>query len=425
MPPNNNNTVMSSSSPIAPESSSNIQSENNGGIQDPHDNDVLFGRGGNINVHPGNETFRKMVHQKKRVYLTARFKREKRLIVDAIIESIQTLTPPGRFVARDMKSALWIDVGITKARDKTSQALRENAPSIRKEIEVENDKIRAQREQEEAAEWERRHFAGQYPHNGRNSWSYGNPIDDRSFGPSTGGKMIASDYRYNDFGHGAPMSHHGSSYVHEKGHTSNNIHRHHPSRPHEIPELPSTATLSTILSCEEDDEDRQSSHAPKEPFDNLHIGYQDDSRNRRGTYQYEQHQRHPPHKWGNAAVPRFRSSSSNRGYEENDLHIGCPSFLANIKESMRHFSGNSNRNYSTDDMDVDYDARCCSNGSIGGKSMTRELGNNHHNYSTDDMDIEFDSRYCSNGSVGGVRYCSNGSIGGKSLTNVFDCDDRA
>ena len=28
------------------------------GISEPHDNDVLFGRGGNINVHPGNEAFR-------------------------------------------------------------------------------------------------------------------------------------------------------------------------------------------------------------------------------------------------------------------------------------------------------------------------------------------------------------------------------
>merc|ERR1712176_198014 len=344
---------------------------------------------------------------------------EKRLIVDSIIESIQTLNPPGRFLARDMKSGLWMDAGIAKARDKTSQALRENAPSIRKEIEVESDKIRARREQEEAAEWERRHFAEQYPYNGRHSWSYGNPIDDRSFGPSTGGKMIASDYRYNDFGHGTSMSHHGSSYVHEKGPTSN-IHRHHPSRPHEMPDLPSTATLSTILSCDDDDEDRQSSHhAPKAPFDNLHIGYQDDPRNRRGTYQYEQHQRRP-HKWGNT-VPPFRSSKKD--YEENDLNIGCPSFLANIKESMRHFSGSSDRNYSTDDMDIDYDARCCSNGSIGGKSMTRAFGNNH-NYSTDDMDIDFDSRYYSNGSVGGLRYCSNGSIGGKSLTNVFDGDDN-
>merc|ERR1712003_401773 len=125
--------------------------------------------------------------------------------------------------------------------------------------------------------------------------------DNRSFDHSTGGKMIASNYRYNDFGHGAPMSH-GSSYVHEKRHTSN-IHRHHPT-PHEMPELPSSATLSTILSSEEDDEGWQSSHAPKPPFDNLHIGYQDDPRNRRGTYQYEQHQRHP-HKWGNT-VPPFR-----------------------------------------------------------------------------------------------------------------------
>ena len=48
---------------------SNVKTQSNQGIERPHDNDVLFGRGGNINIHPGNETFRKIVHQKKRVYL--------------------------------------------------------------------------------------------------------------------------------------------------------------------------------------------------------------------------------------------------------------------------------------------------------------------------------------------------------------------
>lgn len=41
----------------------------------PHSNDVLCGRGGTINAHPGNEQYRRLVDRKKRVYLTARFKR--------------------------------------------------------------------------------------------------------------------------------------------------------------------------------------------------------------------------------------------------------------------------------------------------------------------------------------------------------------
>ena len=39
----------------------------------PHENDVLCGRGGTINAHPGNEQYRHFVDRKKRVYLTVRF----------------------------------------------------------------------------------------------------------------------------------------------------------------------------------------------------------------------------------------------------------------------------------------------------------------------------------------------------------------
>jgi len=113
------------------------------GVEKPHDNDVLFGRGGNINNHPGNETFRQIVEEKKRAYLTAQFKREKREIADYILNYIKDLNPPGRFLAKD-STGLWNDVGYEKARDKTSQALRENAPSIRKKIEDENIHLRAE-----------------------------------------------------------------------------------------------------------------------------------------------------------------------------------------------------------------------------------------------------------------------------------------
>lgn len=109
-------------------------------IDVPLENDVLCGRGGSINSHKGNEQFRCLVEKRKRVYLTARFKREKRLIASSIVTEIRGMNPPGRFLARkgDKDSGYWYDIGDEKARDKTSQALRENAPSIRAEIEVEN-----------------------------------------------------------------------------------------------------------------------------------------------------------------------------------------------------------------------------------------------------------------------------------------------
>jgi hypothetical protein len=111
-------------------------------------NDVLFGRGGSINTNPGNERFRQLVDSKKRIYLGSRFKREKRLIASNIVAEIHALNPPGRFLAkvpdpeakkgeRGAHALVWYEVDLDKARDKTSQALREGAPVIRREMEGE------------------------------------------------------------------------------------------------------------------------------------------------------------------------------------------------------------------------------------------------------------------------------------------------
>jgi len=125
-------------------------------IDTPNPNDVLCGRGGNINSHRGNEQFRGFVEKRKRVYLTARFKREKRLIASSIVNEIRAMDPPGRFLARmgSLKdnNVYWHDIGNEKARDKTSQALRENAPSIRAEIETEINQQRAEMRRQETAE---------------------------------------------------------------------------------------------------------------------------------------------------------------------------------------------------------------------------------------------------------------------------------
>ena len=121
-------------------------------IETPHDNDVLCGRGGSINSHPGNERFRELVEKRKRVYLTARFKREKRLIASSVVAEIRDQQPPGRFLSKDPKTGKWKDIGDEKARDKTSQALRENAPRVRAEIETEINQQRAEMKQNEVME---------------------------------------------------------------------------------------------------------------------------------------------------------------------------------------------------------------------------------------------------------------------------------
>jgi len=117
----------------------------------PHHNDVLCGRGGTINDHPGNKQYRMMVDNKKRVYLSARFKREKRLIATGIVEQIRNLNPPGRFLMREGKnSSTWFDIGDVKAREKVSQALRENALAVRKEMEAEYAEKKKREAREEA-----------------------------------------------------------------------------------------------------------------------------------------------------------------------------------------------------------------------------------------------------------------------------------
>jgi hypothetical protein len=99
----------------------------------PNQHDVLCGRGGGTNNHVGNELFRQMVNQKKRSYLNS-CKRDKPAVSRGIVQAIRNLEPSGRFLQRDEATGLWYDIGDQKAREKTSQALREGAPEIRKSM---------------------------------------------------------------------------------------------------------------------------------------------------------------------------------------------------------------------------------------------------------------------------------------------------
>ncbi|KAL7469225.1 hypothetical protein ACHAXS_009482 [Conticribra weissflogii] len=99
-------------------------------IGPPHPHDVLCGRGGGSNNHPGNESFRELVNEVKVPYVNCP-KREKPLIARRIVEAVRNQSPPGRFLQKDMDTGLWNDIGDAKAREKTSQALREGAPIIR------------------------------------------------------------------------------------------------------------------------------------------------------------------------------------------------------------------------------------------------------------------------------------------------------
>lgn len=90
----------------------------------------VCGRGGGSNNHPGNESFRELVNEVKVPYVNCP-KREKPLIARRIVEAVRNQSPPGRFLQKDNDTGLWNDIGDAKAREKTSQALREGAPIIR------------------------------------------------------------------------------------------------------------------------------------------------------------------------------------------------------------------------------------------------------------------------------------------------------
>mmetsp|Transcript_27557 Transcript_27557/g.64606 ORF Transcript_27557/g.64606 Transcript_27557/m.64606 type:complete len:672 (+) Transcript_27557:462-2477(+) len=99
-------------------------------------NDVLCGRGGETNHHPGNVRYRSLVKAYQKLYLLAK-RRDKPKIAQCIVVSVRGVN--GRFLKRmkDSKlggSLVWVDVGNVKAREKTSQALREGAPDLRESV---------------------------------------------------------------------------------------------------------------------------------------------------------------------------------------------------------------------------------------------------------------------------------------------------
>lgn len=98
-------------------------------IQSPHKNDVLCGRGGGINNHPGNVNYRSIVHIYKTDYNLATNKQVKSEIARTVIRKVRELKPPGRFLEKN--NLVYQVVSEEQAMKKTSQALREGAPSIR------------------------------------------------------------------------------------------------------------------------------------------------------------------------------------------------------------------------------------------------------------------------------------------------------
>ena len=102
-------------------------------IPEPRNQDVLCGRGGASLKHPGNQTYRELVHMHK-AYYTRCQKSDKLKISRSIVATVRQ--QHGRFLERDGIKGTWYDIGDKKAVEKTSQALREGQPKLRLQIEM-------------------------------------------------------------------------------------------------------------------------------------------------------------------------------------------------------------------------------------------------------------------------------------------------
>mmetsp|Transcript_8973 Transcript_8973/g.17369 ORF Transcript_8973/g.17369 Transcript_8973/m.17369 type:complete len:742 (-) Transcript_8973:224-2449(-) len=91
-------------------------------ISKPRPSDILCGRGGSSNRHMGNIQFRELVAANKQIYVGLT-KKQKMLVARKIVDAIHSTG--GRFLAKDMDTGLFYDIGLPRSLEKTSQALRE------------------------------------------------------------------------------------------------------------------------------------------------------------------------------------------------------------------------------------------------------------------------------------------------------------
>ena len=89
-------------------------------IDEVKETDILCGRGGGINVHPGNRAFRNLVKTHQEIYLKA--KKKMKPAIGASI--VQILHSKGfRFLKKDFVTGAYYRISDSRARDKTCQAL--------------------------------------------------------------------------------------------------------------------------------------------------------------------------------------------------------------------------------------------------------------------------------------------------------------
>jgi hypothetical protein len=92
-------------------------------VEEAGTNDVLCGRGGRSNHHPGNKRYRQVVSDMKASYRNIGSKSAKTDLSKAIVDHV--VNYGGRFLKLDKSTGKYIVLSNAEARKKTSQALRE------------------------------------------------------------------------------------------------------------------------------------------------------------------------------------------------------------------------------------------------------------------------------------------------------------
>jgi len=92
---------------------------------DINENDVLCGRAAEVINNSGNRRFRALTRHFRSIYANSSKGDDKNKISCAIVDAVRTANPPGRFLKKHATKDIWYDIGDRKAREKTSQTIRD------------------------------------------------------------------------------------------------------------------------------------------------------------------------------------------------------------------------------------------------------------------------------------------------------------
>uniref|UniRef100_A0A7S4SH98 DUF6824 domain-containing protein n=1 Tax=Ditylum brightwellii TaxID=49249 RepID=A0A7S4SH98_9STRA len=92
---------------------------------DINENDVLCGRAAEVINNSGNRRFRALTRYFRSIYANSSKGDDKNKISCAIVDAVRTANPPGRFLKKHATKDIWYDIGDRKAREKTSQTIRD------------------------------------------------------------------------------------------------------------------------------------------------------------------------------------------------------------------------------------------------------------------------------------------------------------